>query len=59
MNYFGKVEVNVIPGPNSDPERLRFTWETVNITSNELILQLNWENDNFKYVSTQGGYETL
>jgi hypothetical protein len=38
MNYFDKVDVTVIPGPNSDPERLRFTWETVNITSNELIL---------------------
>jgi hypothetical protein len=59
MNFFDKVDVTVIPGPNSDPERLRFSWETVNITSNEFILQLTWEEDNLKYVSTQGGYDTL
>jgi hypothetical protein len=35
MNWVDKIDVKVLPGPNSDPKKLEFTWQPLNIADYE------------------------
>lgn len=48
------ISVELIPGKLTDPLLTKFTWTYVNFTSQELYIQLNF--DQLNYVSSTSSY---
>jgi len=54
---FPVFEVEVVPGEDSDPQRLTFTWKVISQTNDTLIIQLYF--DETEFVSAHGDKEWL
>jgi len=42
--YYPIIDVKLLHGNLSDPDLLRYNWSLINFTTNELTIQLNFEN---------------
>ena len=48
------INIELVPGKFSDPEMMKFNWTLVNFTTNELLIQLDFED--LSYISSASGY---